>query len=152
MKTVPLICIANQWTAFYMTGASVMRELSSLGIWWSWIVFVVWLTEERYLALFPAEALSEILTIAILRHTASRVWNCAEPEFRRSGMKLCSSDNHCTAAPHTAHEKCPNTEFLLDCFFPYLVQIRTRRNSVFEHSTQWQSLVYYRFHEINFMK
>ena len=133
----PLICRANQWTGFYMTGASVMRELSSLGIWWWWIVFVVWLTEERHLALFPAGALSEILTIAILRHTASRVWTCAEPEFRRNWVKLCSSDNHCTAAPHTVHEKCSNTEFLLDCFFPCLVQIRTRRNSVFEHFTQW---------------
>ena len=31
---------------------------------------------------------------------ASRVWACAEPEFRLSWMKLCSSDNHYTTAPH----------------------------------------------------
>ena len=29
----------------------------------------------------------------------SRVWTCAEPEFRLSWMKLCSSDNHYTTAP-----------------------------------------------------
>ena len=27
-------------------------------------------------------------------HTTSRIWTCAEPEFRLSWMKLCSSDNH----------------------------------------------------------
>ena len=42
---------------------------------------------------------SEMLTIANLRHAASRVWVCAEPEFRLSWMKLCSSDNHYTTAP-----------------------------------------------------
>ena len=31
--------------------------------------------------------------------TPSRVWACAEPEFRLSWMKLCSSDNHYTTAP-----------------------------------------------------
>ena len=29
----------------------------------------------------------------------SRVWTCAEPEFRLSWMKLCSSDNHYTTTP-----------------------------------------------------
>ena len=38
--------------------------------------------------------MSEILTIANLRHAASRIWTCAEPEFSLSWMKLCSSDNH----------------------------------------------------------
>ena len=64
--------------------------------------FVVWLTDERRLALFPAGTLLEILTIANLWHAASRVWTCAEPEFRLSWMKLCSSDsgdNHYTTAP-----------------------------------------------------
>ena len=36
--------------------------------------------------------LSEIFTIANLRHVASRVWACAELEFRLSRMKLCSKD------------------------------------------------------------
>ena len=31
--------------------------------------------------------------------TPSRAWACAEPEFRLSWMKLCSSDNHYTTAP-----------------------------------------------------
>ena len=53
-------------------------------------VFVVWLTNERHLALFLAD------TISNLRHVASRIWNCAEPEFGLCWMKLCSSDNHCT--------------------------------------------------------
>ena len=43
--------------------------------------------------------LSEILTIANLWHAASRVWTCAEPEFRLSWMKFSSSDNHYTMAP-----------------------------------------------------
>ena len=29
METSPLTCSANQWTGFYMTTASVMKELSS---------------------------------------------------------------------------------------------------------------------------
>ena len=67
--------------------------------WW-WVVFVVWLTNERHLALFPPGRLSEILTIANVRHPATRIWTCTEPEFRLSGMKLCSSDNCYTVAPH----------------------------------------------------
>ena len=43
--------------------------------------------------------LSEILTIANLRHTASKILNSAEPEFRLSWMKLCSSDNPYATAP-----------------------------------------------------
>ena len=39
---------------------------------------------------------SEILTIANLRHAGSKVWTCAESEFRLCWMKLCSSDNHYT--------------------------------------------------------
>ena len=67
-----------------------------------WIVFVVWLTDERRLALSPAgtivrdphhrESLSS-------RYALSRVWTCAEPEFRVSWIKLCSSDNHYTTTP-----------------------------------------------------
>ena len=33
-------------------------------------------------------------SIANLRYVASRFWTCAEPEFRFSWMKLCSSDNN----------------------------------------------------------
>ena len=49
---------------------------------------------------FQPGPLSEILTIANLRHAASRTWTCAEPEFRLCWMKLCSSDNHYTTNNH----------------------------------------------------
>ena len=42
---------------------------------------------------------SEILTIANLQDTASRIWACTEPEFRLCWMKLYSSDNHYTTTP-----------------------------------------------------
>ena len=48
---------------------------------------------------FQPGPLSEIFTIANLRHVVSRVWTCAEPEFRLSWMNLCSSDNRYTTAP-----------------------------------------------------
>ena len=48
---------------------------------------------------FQPGPLLEILTIANLRHTTSRVWTYAEPEFRLSWMKLCSSDNRYTTVP-----------------------------------------------------
>ena len=41
--------------------------------------------------------------------TLSRVWTCAEPEFRLSWMKLCSSDNHYTTAPKNT---CANPLYL----------------------------------------
>ena len=72
----------NQWHE--MADAVVRR-------WWWWIVFGVWLTDERRLAYFQPGPLSEILTIANLRHAASRIWICADPEFRVCWMKLCSS-------------------------------------------------------------
>ena len=42
--------------------------------------------------------MSEIVTIVNLQHAASRIWTCAEPEFRLSWIKICSSDNHYTTA------------------------------------------------------
>ena len=48
---------------------------------------------------FQPGPLSEILTNANLQHATSRVWTCAEPEFRLGWMKLCSSDNHYTTVP-----------------------------------------------------
>ena len=54
-----------------------------------------WPTKGVY-ALFQPGPLSEILTIANLQHLASRVWPCAESEFRLCWMKLCNRDNHYT--------------------------------------------------------
>ena len=48
---------------------------------------------------FHSEPLSEILSIANFRQTLSRISTCAESEFRRCWMRLCSSDNHCTMVP-----------------------------------------------------
>ena len=42
------------------------------------------------------DQLSGILTIANLRHVASRIWTCRESEFRLSWLKLCSSDDRYT--------------------------------------------------------
>ena len=50
---------------------------------------------------FQPGLLSEIVTIANLRHATSRVWTCAESEFRLWWMKLYSSDNHYTTASPT---------------------------------------------------
>ena len=47
---------------------------------------------------FQPGPLSEILTISNLQHATSRIWTCAEPEFRLCWMKLCSSDNHYTTS------------------------------------------------------
>ena len=119
METSQLICAASQITGLYTGVASVWYELrqgfndSSLWLtvpgtippqnppkdnyspeFFPWIVFGVWLTDKRRLALFP-----EILTIANLWHAVYRTWTCAEPEFSLWWMKLLSSDSHNTAAP-----------------------------------------------------
>ena len=47
---------------------------------------------------FYSGPLSEILTIANLRHAAGRIWIRAEPGFRLCWVKLCSIDNHDTTA------------------------------------------------------
>ena len=40
----------------------------------------------------------EILTTSNLRHATSRIWTCAEPEFRLCWIKLYSNDNYYTIA------------------------------------------------------
>ena len=47
---------------------------------------------KAFMPYLQPEPLSDILTIANLRHAASRVSNYAESEFRLCWMKLCSSD------------------------------------------------------------
>ena len=66
--------------------------------WW-WTVFVVWLTDERLITLFPAG-----IIVRDPHHRESLThrkqdWTCAESKFRLCWMKLCSSDNHYTTAP-----------------------------------------------------
>ena len=64
-----------------------------LFLWYGWPTKSAW-------PYFQPGPLSEILTIANLRHTASRIWTCADLEFRLCWIKLYSSDNHYTTAPH----------------------------------------------------
>ena len=66
-------------------------------IWWRWsIVFAVWLTDERRLALIPAEA---SVRDPHYRESPTRCeqdfWTCTEAESRLWWMKFPSNDNHC---------------------------------------------------------
>ena len=61
--------------------------------------FLVWLTDERHLALFPARIIVRDFPITNFGHAISRIWTCAEPEFRLWWIKLCSSDNRYTMVP-----------------------------------------------------
>ena len=61
--------------------------------WWWWIVFLVWLTGERRLALFAAGTFVRDL------HYRESLTRCGQGlnlrrTFRHSWMKLYSSDNH----------------------------------------------------------
>ena len=53
---------------------------------------------------FQPGPLSEILTIANLRHAASRISTCSESKFRLCWMKLCNIDNKYTTGPPTLTE------------------------------------------------
>ena len=69
--------------------SSVITELN----WIELFLWCGWPTKGVY-PLFQPRPLTENLTIANLRHAASRVWTWAEPEFRLYWMKLCSCGNH----------------------------------------------------------
>ena len=53
---------------------------------------MVWLTDKRRLALFPARA--NVHTITNPQHAGSRIWTYAEPEFRLWWINLYSKDSH----------------------------------------------------------
>ena len=48
---------------------------------------------------FHPEPLPDFLTNGNLRHAASRIWRCAEPDFWHWWMKLYGTDNHYTKVP-----------------------------------------------------
>ena len=54
---------------------------------------------------FQLGPLSEILTIANLRHTARRVWTCAKSELRLCWRKLCNSDKKLKNQHQKQHQK-----------------------------------------------
>ena len=56
------------------------------------------LPTKGILPYFHPGPLSEILAIVNLRHATGKIWTSAEPDFRLSWMKLCSSDNHYNTA------------------------------------------------------
>ena len=71
--------------------------------WWVVVAAVVvvvvvaffWGMVDRQIAFTPyfqLVPLPEVLTIANLRHAASKIWTCAESDFRLCWMKLCYSD------------------------------------------------------------
>ena len=93
-------------------------------------MWYVWQTKGG--TLFPAGPLSEILTIANLRHATRRIWTCAEPVFRLWWMKLCSSDNHYTMVPQR-HGACWLwcNNFLLGWHYTlYLMTFKCQSNAV----------------------
>ena len=55
--------------------------------------------QKAFSLISSRDQLTEILPYATFRLAASKIWTCAEPEFKLSWMKLCSSDNHYTAVP-----------------------------------------------------
>ena len=76
--------------ALYFLGFS-FDDNNELFLWYGWPTSSV----QPY---FQPGPLSEILATANLRHAASRVWTCTEPEFRFIWMKFYSSDNTCTSS------------------------------------------------------
>ena len=54
---------------------------------------------------FQQRPLPEIFIIANLQHAATRIWACAELEFKLNWMKFWGSDNHYTMVPHFSRLK-----------------------------------------------
>ena len=75
------------------------NEIVLVVLWWWWIVFWEWLSTKGIKLYLQSRPLSGILTITYLWHATSRIWTCAEPEFRLNWTKLYSSDNHYTMVP-----------------------------------------------------
>ena len=67
--------------------------------WWWWIVFVLWLTDGRRLALFTAGTIVRDPHYCKSPTHREQIWTCVEPECRLCWMKLCSRDNHYITAP-----------------------------------------------------
>lgn len=75
------------WRVLLGVKGNLMQKITAFLLpffswWWWWrIIFVELLTDERCPS-FQLGRLSEILTIANLQYTSSRIWICTEPEFR----------------------------------------------------------------------
>ena len=78
--------------------------------------------------------LSEIETIANLRHAANSIRPCVEPEFRLYWRKLCCSDNHCNTAPQcfTIFDSSSFSHWHHQCHhFPWPLKLSIITTSVF---------------------
>ena len=73
--------------------------------WWWWIVFAEWLTDERHLALLPAETIVRDSHHRKSRKLRKQDLNRTEPEFRVHWIKMCSSDNHLVKALNNHYTK-----------------------------------------------
>ena len=89
-ERVANLCVVSLKVVFLMM---MMMMINELFLWYG-------LPKKGAWPYFQLGPLSEILTIKNLQHVASRVWTCAESEFRLCRMTLCSSDDHYTMAPH----------------------------------------------------
>ena len=67
--------------------------------WWWWIVFCGMADQRKTFSLISSQDHSQRYLPSRIFGTPSRIWTCAEPEFRLCWMKFCSSDNHYTTAP-----------------------------------------------------
>ena len=79
------------WTKVHVTLKFVTPNNKPpwIALWYGW-------PAKKVSPYFLPGPLSEIFTIANIQHTAKRISTCAEPEFRLSWIKLCSSDKHFT--------------------------------------------------------
>ena len=88
---------------------------------------------------FQLGPLPEILTISNLQHVESRIWTCAEPEFRLCRMKLCSSDNHYTN--NMSRAKSENLHFnMLLLLTAYKVSAKKSRRVISHDTEKWSKL------------
>ena len=79
------------------------------------IVFVVWLSDERHLALFPAGTI--VRDTDHLESLSSRIWTCAELEVRLCWMKLSSSTPlHHHTTNHYSMVSQQWSMYILTCF------------------------------------
>ena len=77
-------CLENYWIWDFKSSYNVYSPCFEL----NWIVFVVWLTDERCFSLISS------------RHHYQRSLSCSEPEFRLWWIKLCRSDISTTPRLH----------------------------------------------------
>ena len=85
-----MLCIVTHWNATvlpFSTYIELMMMMMKMN-------FFCGMVDGRKAFSLPSSRNHCQRSSANLRYVASRFWTCAEPEFRGSWMKLCSSDNN----------------------------------------------------------